>query len=165
MSWLLYYQNFLISIYHSRILEYWRSSNLFHWNGMWLNLVLSNQYQFLIIMFYNKKTNNTMFSIRTIINGNVNIIFYYSKDVDPPCLWYILNNDYNTMSPLHVPMKDHDNIMDENNWRETIEFEISVSIWTQDTTYDYNDEFGLLFKLFGFQFCHINYSNCLVLFL
>ena len=31
--------------------------------------------------------------------------------------------------------------MDENNRRERIEFEISVSIGTQDTTYDYSNEF------------------------
>ena len=38
-------------------------------------------------------------------------------------------------------MKEHDNITDGNNRREIIEFEISVSIGTQDSTYDYNDEF------------------------
>ena len=38
-------------------------------------------------------------------------------------------------------MEEHDNIMDENNRRESIEFEISVSVVTQDNTYDYNDEF------------------------
>ena len=38
-------------------------------------------------------------------------------------------------------MKEYDNIMDENNQIESIEFDISVSIGTQDTTYDYNDEF------------------------
>ena len=31
--------------------------------------------------------------------------------------------------------------MDENSQRESIESDISVSIGTQDTTYDYNDEF------------------------
>ena len=38
-------------------------------------------------------------------------------------------------------MKEHDNIMNEKNQRESIEFDMSVSIVTQDTTYDYNDEF------------------------
>ena len=38
-------------------------------------------------------------------------------------------------------MKEHDNIMDENNRIEIIEFETSVTIGTQDTPYDYNDEF------------------------
>ena len=38
-------------------------------------------------------------------------------------------------------MKEHDNIMDENNRRESIEFYRSVSMGTQDTTYDYNKEF------------------------
>ena len=55
--------------------------------------------------------------------------------------------------------------MYEDNRREIIEFEISVSIGTQDTTYDYNDEFWNYIKIFWFQFFHINESNCYVLFL
>ena len=39
-------------------------------------------------------------------------------------------------------MKEHDNIMDEKNQREIIKCDRSVSIGTQDTTYDYNDEFS-----------------------
>ena len=35
----------------------------------------------------------------------------------------------------------HDNIMDEKNQIESIEFERSVSIGTQDITYDYIDGF------------------------
>ena len=35
------------------------------------------------------KFNNTIIFIRTMINGNVNIICYYSKDVVPLCLWSI----------------------------------------------------------------------------
>ena len=38
-------------------------------------------------------------------------------------------------------MKEHNNIRDENNRIESIEFERSVLIGAQDTTYDYNDEF------------------------
>ena len=38
-------------------------------------------------------------------------------------------------------MKEHYNIMDENNRRDSIEFEISVLIGTQYTSYYYNDEF------------------------
>ena len=38
-------------------------------------------------------------------------------------------------------MKEHDSIMDENNQRESIEFERSVAIGTQDNIYNYNDEF------------------------
>ena len=45
-------------------------------------------------------------------------------------------------------MKEHDNIMDEKNLTERIEFERPVSIGTQYTTYDYNGEFGIPFKLF-----------------
>ena len=87
------------------------------------------------------KSINIFFSLRTIINGNVNVICYDWKDVVTQCLRSISQNDYNTLSPLHIPMKEHGIIMDEKNRREGIEFEISVSIGTQDTTYDYNDEF------------------------
>ena len=38
-------------------------------------------------------------------------------------------------------MKEHNNILYENNQRESIEFYRSFSIGTQDTTYDCNDEF------------------------
>ena len=92
-------------------------------------------------MFYKKKSNNTIFSLRTIINGNVNIICYDLKGVLPPCLQYILHNYCNILSPLHIPMKYHDNILDKNNIREVIEFERPVSKRMQDNTYDYNDEF------------------------
>ena len=38
-------------------------------------------------------------------------------------------------------MEKNDNIMDNNNQRESIEFGRSISIGTKDTTYDYNYEF------------------------
>ena len=38
-------------------------------------------------------------------------------------------------------MKEHDIIMGENNRIKVIEFDKYVSIGTQDTTYEYNDEF------------------------
>ena len=34
----------------------------------------------------NNKSNNTIVSLRTIINGSVNVIFYYSNDVVSPSL-------------------------------------------------------------------------------
>ena len=92
-------------------------------------------------MFYKKSNPLTIFSLRKIINGNVNIICYDSKDVVPLCLRCISQNDYNAFSPLHFPTKEHDIIMDKNNRRKGIEFEISIFIRTQYTTYDYNDEF------------------------
>ena len=61
------------------------------------------------------------------------------------------------MSPLHIPIKEHYIIMDENNRRESIEFKISVSIGTQDTTYDYNDEFwDSIQTFFDYLLSHIN---------
>ena len=88
-----------------------------------------------------KKSMKTIIIFRAIINGNVNVICYGSNDVVPQCLSFISYNDYNTLSPLHIHMKEHDIIINENNKREGIEFERSVSIRTQDTTYDYNYEF------------------------
>ena len=58
---------------------------------------------------------NTIFSPRKIINDNVNVICYDSKDFLPPFLRSISQNADNTLSPVHIPMKEHDNIMDENN--------------------------------------------------
>ena len=92
-------------------------------------------------MFYKKKSISTIVSLRITINGNVKIICYYCNDVVPRCLRYISQNDYITFSTLHIPMKEQNNITDEKNRRDSVEFEISVSIRTQDTTYDYNDEF------------------------
>ena len=87
------------------------------------------------------KSINKIVFLRTIINGNVNVICMEWKDVVTQCLRSISQNDYNTLSPLHIPMKEHGIIMDEKNLREGIDFERSVSIGTQDPTKDYNDEF------------------------
>ena len=51
------------------------------------------------------KSNSTIVSLRKIINGNVNVISYDSKDVVPPSFQYISQNDYNPLSPLHIPME------------------------------------------------------------
>ena len=53
--------------------------------------------------------------LRTIINGNVKIICYDMNYDIPPCLGSISYNDYNTLSPVHTPMKEYDNTMDEKN--------------------------------------------------
>ena len=50
------------------------------------------------------------------------------NDVVLPCLRSISNNDHNTLLSLHTPMVKHDNISDENNRKESIQFERSVSI-------------------------------------
>ena len=77
-------------------------------------------------MFY--KTNKTILSLKTIINGNANIICYDSKDVVPPYLRSISQNDNSILSHLRVPMVEHDNLMDVSNQRESIEFDRSISI-------------------------------------
>ena len=51
------------------------------------------------------KSNNTVFFLRKIINGNGNILCFDYKDVISPCLRYISHNYYNTLSPIHIPMK------------------------------------------------------------
>ena len=80
------------------------------------------------------KSINTTYSISTIINGNINVICYFSKDFIPLCLRHISHNYYNILSPLRISMKEHDNIMDENNLRESIDFYISVSLGIQYIT-------------------------------
>ena len=63
-----------------------------------------------------------------IINGNVNMKYNDYNDVVPTSLRAILQNDFISLTPLHVPIEEHDNTFDENNRRESIGFEISVSI-------------------------------------
>ena len=48
---------------------------------------------------------------------------------------------FSILSTLPVSMEEHDNRMDENNLRESIEFDISVSKGIQETTFDYNEAF------------------------
>ena len=66
---------------------------------------------------------------------------YNSNDAVISYLRTISQNDFSQLTPLHVSIKYHDNIMDKNYWRESIEFEISVSIGNQECTYHYNDDF------------------------
>ena len=68
------------------------------------------------------KSIKTIISIRTIINGNGDVICYGLKDVLPPCLRSISQYDNNTLSPLNITMIENDNKADENDLRESIEF-------------------------------------------
>ena len=61
------------------------------------------------------KSINTIIYLMTIINSNVNVICYDLADVLPLCLRCLSQNFYNTLLTLHIPMKEHDIIMDENN--------------------------------------------------
>ena len=66
------------------------------------------------------KPNNTIISLKTIINGNVKVKCYELKDDVKSCLPSISQKYYITISPLLVPMEEHDNIMDKKNQREII---------------------------------------------
>ena len=91
---------------------------------------------------------DTIVSLGTIINVDVNVICYNMKDVVPLFLSSISQNCYNTLSPLHISMKEHYIIMYENNQREGVYSEISVSIVTQYTTYDLTINVGIQFEHF-----------------
>ena len=56
----------------------------------------------------------------TIINGNVNVICYDLKDIFLPSLRYISQNYYNKLSPLNIPMAEHDNIIYEKTEDEAL---------------------------------------------
>ena len=89
---------------------------LFHLDKLYVKeLIYLQSISILIIMFPKTKSINIFVSIRKIIKGNVNVIYYDSKDVVPPCLSSISKNNYDTVSPLHTPTKEHDIITDENN--------------------------------------------------
>ena len=47
------------------------------------------------------------------INVNICVIIYDSKDVVSDLLTSISHNYYNKSSPLHIPMEEQGNIMDE----------------------------------------------------
>ena len=52
------------------------------------------------------KSINTIVSLGTIINVNVNVICYDLKDVFPPCLLFTSHNCYNIFPRIHIPMKN-----------------------------------------------------------
>ena len=74
-------------------------------------MVFEGTYFFLINMnscYYvlqRTKSINAIVSLRRIINGNVNVICYYSKNALPPCLKSISHHYFITLSSLHIPMK------------------------------------------------------------
>ena len=82
--------------------------------GTYFFLINNNSHYYVL---QKNKSINTIFSLRPIINGNVNVICYDLKYVFPLCLRSISQNDYNTLSPLHIPTKEHYIIIDENNQR------------------------------------------------
>ena len=79
----------------------------------------------------NNNSSNTTVSLRKIINANVNVIFYYHNGVVIYYFRSISQKYFSSLTPLHVPMEEHNKIMDENNQIEIISFEILVSIGTQ----------------------------------
>ena len=115
MSWLLYYQVFS-SPYtlqaDTSIVGQVISSGEMICEGTYFFPINNNSHYY--ILQTTKPIRKTV-SLRIIINGNVNVICYNSKDFVPPCLRFISKNDYNMLSPLHIPMKEHDNIMGEKS--------------------------------------------------
>ena len=68
-------------------------------------------------VYLSKKANNKILSLRIIINVNVNLNCYDSNDVVQYYLRTISQNDFTSLTPLHVPRLEHDNIMDRKNRR------------------------------------------------
>ena len=81
---------------------------------------INSNYQY--YMSSNDERNNTSVSSRKIINGCVHLKFYYYNDIIPYYLRKIPQNNLSSLLPLHAPTELYDNIMDENNRREGIEF-------------------------------------------
>ena len=66
------------------------------------------------------KYNNTLLSLRTIINYSANMIYHDSRDVVPYSLISISHNDFSSLTHLHVPMEEHYNITDEKIEEKTL---------------------------------------------
>ena len=86
------------------------------------------------------KSNNTIVSLREIINGNIDVKCYYYYYVVPLSLRAISHNYIRSLAILHFPTEEHDNIMDENNQKDIIKFELSVLIVIKELNYGYNGE-------------------------
>ena len=79
--------------------------------------------------------------MRTITNEEVHVKFNDYNDIVPCSLQTVSQNYFNSLSPLDVPIAEHDNIMYKNNSREDIWLEQSLSIGINYFVYDINDEF------------------------
>ena len=70
------------------------------------NLFFHNNYQFSLLYFFkNKIKQNTIVSLRGIINGNVNIKYYSLHEVVTSYLISISHNYVSSLTPLHIPIK------------------------------------------------------------
>ena len=64
--------------------------------------------------------NNTVLSLRTITNEEVDVKCYDSNGIVLCSLQIISQNYFNSLSPLDVTTDEHDNIMYTDNNREDI---------------------------------------------
>ena len=103
MSWLLYY--------HFSPYPYTLQEDLSIYGQLTSSdEILSERTFFIININYNyfispkNKSNDTIESLRKIINSNINIICYYSKDVVPYYLGSIPQKHFSLLTPLHVTM-------------------------------------------------------------
>ena len=61
--------------------------------------------------------NNKILSLRTITNEEFDVKFHDSNDIVPCSLQKISQNYFNSLSPLDVPIDEHENIMYKKNSR------------------------------------------------
>ena len=76
-------------------------------------------------------------SLRTVINGKVCVECYNLNDIVPCYLQTVWKNDFSSLSYLHIPKEESDNIMDMKNRRKGIGFRWLVLIETSGCTYEY----------------------------
>ena len=81
------------------------SSYLVQWNDMWSNIYFPVNINSHYCGLQKNKFNNTIVSLRTVINVDVNVVCYDSNGVVPYCLQSISQKYYSKLSPLHVPME------------------------------------------------------------
>ena len=71
-------------------------------------------------------------SLRTVINGNVNVNWYSSNNVVMSSLIKSSQNNFSSLTALYSLKEEHDNIIYENNLRKIVEYERLVSIGKKD---------------------------------
>ena len=88
----------------------------------WYRKDFINQYKLSLLCFPKNKSNDTIVSLRKTINGKINVICYYSRDVFPYSLISISQKDFSSLTLQHFPMEERDNIADERIKYKSVKF-------------------------------------------
>ena len=115
--------------------------------------ILNLQTGTIAIMFLQiMKKSAPFFSFSTFINGKVCVKYYDTNDYTKYSLQRNPQNYFTSLSSLHIPTEEHDNITDKNNRREGIEFERLVSIQKKSSLRNLIMNGRIIFNLLSYMY-------------